>query len=168
LYAGDTENAFALFEEGIARGSTSQLNIFALAYIAKGDLRSGMFVLALMSYALNDSIGTSGVLYRALTEPGFDFDREWQKILNTHEAKSGKLFDENHRLNAFTALVFRKYDAMRPSPYISIWWHPNTPDFHASPHRNRLIREMGIYDYWLKAGFPPQCRPIGEDDFECD
>jgi len=27
---------------------------------------------------------------------------------------------------------------------------------------------MGIYDYWLVAGFPPQCRPVGEDDFECD
>jgi hypothetical protein len=108
------------------------------------------------------------VIFRALTEPGFDYDREWQKQLNAYEAKAGKKFDENSRVDALTALAFRKYESMAADPFTSLWWHPNTPDFHASPHRNRLIREMGIYDYWLKAGFPPQCRPISEDDFECD
>jgi TolB-like protein len=168
LYAGDTDNAFALFEKGVIRGATSQLGMFALAYIGKGDLRSGMFVLALSGVSFNNSIESSGVLFRALTEPDFEFDREWQKILNAYEAETGNKFDKNSRLDIITALAFRKYDAIRANPYVSLWWHPNTPDFHASPHRNRLIREMGIYDYWLKAGFPPQCRPVNENDFECD
>jgi len=30
------------------------------------------------------------------------------------------------------------------------------------------IRDAGVYDYWQVAGYPPQCRPRGKDDFECD
>jgi len=168
LFAGDTENALALFEQGVARAATSQLSMFALAYIAKGDLRSGMFVFALSDISFNETIRSSGVIFRALTEPDFEYDREWQKLLNTYEANTGKKFDENSRVDALTGLAFRKYESMAADPYSAFWWHPNTPDFHASPHRNRLIREMGIYDYWLEAGFPPQCRPISENDFACD
>jgi hypothetical protein len=30
------------------------------------------------------------------------------------------------------------------------------------------IKEAGIYDYWQQHGYPPQCLPLGEDDYECD
>lgn len=45
----------------------------------------------------------------------------------------------------------------------------------ASMARNRqtsefksYIHESGVFEYWQVAGFPPQCRPVGKDDFECD
>ena len=46
-------------------------------------------------------------------------------------------------------------------------------DHAQEPHlpeeaRKRLMREIGIPAYWRKHGFPPQCRPLGSDDFECD
>ena len=168
LFAGETEKAFALFEEGITRGASSQNVMFSLAYIANGYLRSGRFLLALTDVVLNDTTVSSTTLFRALTEPDFDHEREWQKFLNSYEAQTGKRYQDSYDSGVFTELIFRKYDAIKPNPYVAIWWHPNVPDFHASPHRNRLIREMGIYDYWLKAGFPPQCRPVGDNDFECD
>ena len=31
-----------------------------------------------------------------------------------------------------------------------------------------MMRDIGLPEYWRKHGFPPQCRPIGDDDFECD
>ena len=31
-----------------------------------------------------------------------------------------------------------------------------------------FIKNAGIYNFWLAIGFPPQCKPLGEDDFECD
>jgi len=31
-----------------------------------------------------------------------------------------------------------------------------------------MMRNLGVYDYWQKYGFPPQCRATGKDDFECD
>jgi hypothetical protein len=27
--------------------------------------------------------------------------------------------------------------------------------------------ELGLPEYWREHGFPPQCRPMGHDDFEC-
>ena len=38
---------------------------------------------------------------------------------------------------------------------------------HTNAFRS-YIRESGILEYWQKAGFPPQCRPAGQDSFECD
>ena len=168
LFAGDTETALSLFEHGVARGSTSQNSMFVLAYIGEGDLRSGLFMLALEDLAFGASPVSVDVLFRALTDPGFDFDREWQKFLIEHEVNTGRKFEETDTLGPFTALVLRKYDALDPDPYSAFWWHPYAPDFRASPYRKKLLREMGIYAYWREAGFPPQCRPTGADDFECD
>lgn len=168
LFAGDVETALTLFEKGMSRGATSQISMFALAYIGEGDIRSGMLTFSLVDLAFNNfSVSVEDVI-RALTEPGFDHDREWQKFLNKYEAQTGESFETNGTVNSITAIAFHKYDALVPDPYSAYWWHPYAPDFLASPYRNKLIREMGIYDYWRKVGFPPQCRAIGEDDFECD
>lgn len=169
LFMGETETAFALFEEGLLKGSLSQVSMFSLAYIATGDVRSGMFLLALSELAFEGLFDHNAeARFRALTEPGFDYDLEWQKLVNEQAVESGESLDEQQLLGSFTALVFRKYAAVAPDAYSAFWWHPHLADFHASPHRNRLIREIGIYDYWLKVGFPPQCRALGDKDFACD
>ena len=33
---------------------------------------------------------------------------------------------------------------------------------------NRTLKRRGIVDYWRTVEFPPQCRPVGDDDFTCD
>jgi hypothetical protein len=45
---------------------------------------------------------------------------------------------------------------------------PEYAAIKASPHRKRLMREIGSYEFWKVNGFPPQCRAVGDDDFECD
>jgi len=47
-------------------------------------------------------------------------------------------------------------------------WLPFYKDYRASPIFKRSIKHFGTFDYWRAKGFPPQCRPIGSDDFECD
>ena len=36
------------------------------------------------------------------------------------------------------------------------------------PQFKKLVRDMGLVDYWREAGWPDLCHPKGEDDFECD
>lgn len=36
------------------------------------------------------------------------------------------------------------------------------------PKFKRGARQWGLLEYWQERGFPPQCRPVGEDDFECE
>jgi hypothetical protein len=40
-------------------------------------------------------------------------------------------------------------------------------EVHPTPQFMTVIREFGIFKYWKFRGFPPQCKPIGDDDFEC-
>ncbi len=57
--------------------------------------------------------------------------------------------------------------------------HNNTPDgflvwsggykkYRQSHNFKSYIIKSGIHEYWLEVGFPPQCRPMDGNDFECD
>jgi len=51
-------------------------------------------------------------------------------------------------------------------PYII--WGKEYPKYRQSEYFKHQIKGSGIFSYWQKYGYPPQCRPIGEHDFECD
>ncbi|MEE2525948.1 hypothetical protein V0U79_06185 [Hyphobacterium sp. HN65] len=47
-------------------------------------------------------------------------------------------------------------------------WQPEFARARDSESFHNEIRNTGVLDLWQTRGFPPQCRPVGEDDFECD
>lgn len=47
-------------------------------------------------------------------------------------------------------------------------WLPEMAHYRRSEVFKYHTRESGILAYWLSHGFPPQCRAVGTDDFECD
>ncbi len=51
--------------------------------------------------------------------------------------------------------------------WVVMWWD-YFHDFRQSSFFKAKIREMKIYDYWREHGWPDFCRPLGDDDFECD
>jgi len=53
-----------------------------------------------------------------------------------------------------------------PSSYVI--WNQAYKNYRKSKYFKQQIKGSGVYNYWQKHGYPPQCRPIGEDDFECD
>jgi hypothetical protein len=67
-------------------------------------------------------------------------------------------------------LAFGAYDHLQIDDELpSIWiWPPIWPGFHQSADFKRLANELKLPDYWRKHGFPPQCRPLEDGDFECD
>lgn len=46
-------------------------------------------------------------------------------------------------------------------------WLPEFPEYRRSDAFRAFVREMNIDDYWRAHGFPPQCRPVGAQDFNC-
>jgi adenylate cyclase len=61
------------------------------------------------------------------------------------------------------------YDLHEARPHTSYsLWFPEYPELRSSEHFKWFLREMEIDAYWREHGFPPQCRPLGEDDFACD
>ncbi|PHS24258.1 MAG: hypothetical protein COA84_09725 [Robiginitomaculum sp.] len=47
-------------------------------------------------------------------------------------------------------------------------WSPENAGYRKSDEFDAYIRQSGVFDYWRKNGFPPQCKPVGADDFACD
>ena len=51
---------------------------------------------------------------------------------------------------------------------IGRFWHPVMKEVRQLPRFKEFVREIGLVDYWNKFGWPDLCRPVGDDDFECD
>ncbi len=47
-------------------------------------------------------------------------------------------------------------------------WLKSAKAYRQSSQFQAYIIKAGIFNYWKKQGFPPQCRPLGDDGFECD
>ena len=70
-----------------------------------------------------------------------------------------------------TALwMLRAYDkiiAATQWPEPAIWWAREDPAWLKSESRKQAMLHWLLPEYWRTHGFPPQCTPIGEADFEC-
>jgi len=47
-------------------------------------------------------------------------------------------------------------------------WLPVMREVRQLPQFKEFVRELGLVDYWNRFGWPDLCRPVGDDDFECD
>ncbi len=53
------------------------------------------------------------------------------------------------------------------SPIFTMW-RPIHKEMRQLPGFKNLVREIGLYNYWLTTGkWGDFCRPVGDDDFEC-
>jgi len=52
-------------------------------------------------------------------------------------------------------------------PNINIWY-PFFDEARQSDLFHNLALEFGVLAFWQEYGFPSQCRPVGDNDFECD
>ena len=66
-------------------------------------------------------------------------------------------------------LSFRAYDELTEDIEWASYafWHPDGDEFRTTPQFKQVVRELGVFEYWRARGFPPQCKPVGDNDFEC-
>ncbi|PHS24255.1 MAG: hypothetical protein COA84_09710 [Robiginitomaculum sp.] len=165
FYQGKVDEGFTLYEDAISKGATGGGELaFVVAYAHAGDDRAVRFLLASNFQRFSILNGRSERLYRALTDPAFDFEQE----AKAYEIESKAIHGDYVWEGGVIPLIFKKYHSATVSFNYTIWWERTDPDFLKSPDRKRLIREAGVYDYWRENGFPPQCKSVGKDDFECD
>ena len=51
---------------------------------------------------------------------------------------------------------------------LTVHWIPAMRAYRRSPEFKAHMKASGLPDYWRKHGFPPQCKPVGSDDFKCE
>jgi TolB-like protein len=167
LFSGDTDLALDLMERGLRIGFPGMPPMMLSAYAERGDHAA---VLIAESWRMRE-LGMTPFIdytYRAIVDPDFDYESERTEIEALYKATTGDELDWHSGPVALDAFTFGVYEALQPLLFTQYWWRPYPRDWWDSPHRKRLVREMRLPEYWRAHGFPAQCRPAGQDDFECD
>ena len=166
LFSGDDDLALDLMERGLRMGFPGMPPMMLHAYAERGDYAT---VLVAESWRLRE-LGLRPLVdytYRAIVDPDFNYEEERTEIEALYKAAMGDDLDWGPD-DELDPMTFGVYEALQPLLYMQYWWRPYPRDWWDSPHRKRLVRQMGLPEYWRAHGFPAQCRAVGQDDFECD
>ena len=163
LLNGEVETALKLNNETLEQLFHSTDDLLVPTYV-----RTGYRHLALLiADAKLESAGAPVIEWiRAIENPdadnsaGFARLKDWERQTNS---------DMNLTFLPAMFLSFRAYDElMEDTDWASyVFWHPDGDEFRTTPQFKKIVRELGVLKYWRARGFPPQCKPVGDDDFEC-
>jgi TolB-like protein/tetratricopeptide (TPR) repeat protein len=154
--SGDDALALALFERGVADGFVgNRADTIIERLVTRGDRLTAM------------------LLMRALEMPP---DLQ-QAIIAAIEqdappAQLAELLERHPRFDVPTwHLALRAYDraaaSARGITTLVSYWDPVHAGFRNSPAFRIILERLGVPAYWREHGYPPLCRPLGADDYEC-
>jgi TolB-like protein len=161
LLQGDRDKGIALFLRLLESGFPALGGEFVSAFALSGDRAAALLVADRSTRRTGAPIN-----YWVNLVENPDIDRR-----EALEAFDQWVERENINLNAYAdmALAFGAYDRITHGN-VEIYniWAPESAKFRQSPHFKRVVAEFDMLEFWRSHGFPPQCRLIGDDDFECD
>ena len=194
--AGFMDEAIEAFQQCLAidPGYLNCKQIMAKSYLSKGDIETALrfhnetleHVFHSTSYAFVPTYVRTGhrLLAVHIADAKLGHDNapviEWIRAIENpdgdNSAGYARLKDWERRtdtgLNLHSIynvfLTFKDYDELVAEDGAGwVSWIPDAEEFRASPQFKQLILDTGIFAFWQSYGFPPQCRPIGDDNFAC-
>jgi adenylate cyclase len=158
-YLGRTDEALRLVETSLENGYAFLGDVtFVTAIATRGD-RLG--VLNVLARTYQDDPQLIRPLFRALTDPAFN-DRDRQDaVALVNASKNSPTFAPS------ALLLLKAYEEITHAGMDPPIWWTRDGAWLKSSSRKRLMQFWHLPEYWRKHGFPPQCRPVGETDFEC-
>ena len=165
LNNGETEHAMALFMETIKANFHSQDGPFIPMAVSSGQR---LLALYMANQWTRDRYAPVIDWIEALENPTADHTAR----LHHFEQWAERVGDD---INIYvgTLLAFKAYDYFvkpnsMPISEVAEIWNPNWAEFRQTNFFKQYARNNNVLAYWREAGFPKQCRSLGEDDFECD
>ena len=152
------DDALGVLEIGLGNGYLFPDVTFVTAVAARGDRIGALDILA-RSY--QDDPQLIRPLFRVLPDRTFN-DRDRQDAVAL--VKGAKNYPD--RVPS-ALLILKAYDGITSAKMDPPIWWARDDAWLRSQSRKRLMQSWHLPEYWRKHGFPPQCRPIGESDFEC-
>jgi len=165
LNSGDTEHAMAIFSETIEANFHSYEGPFVPLAVASGDR---LLALYMANQWTADSYAPVIDWIEALENPDADHTAQLHRFEHWATENGVDIVNYTGILLAFKAYdYFVKSNTMSASNFLEAW-APHWAEFRQTTFFNQYVRNNSFLAYWREAGFPKQCRPVGEDDFECD
>ena len=158
----EDERSLSLFGQSAEQGFTGSQIVFIQRFMSLGDRLTTAMIL--LSNFENDSTFPITAVLDAMEFPQRDHSQGLKKLLNWIE-KDGAAPSQYQFLMA----AFKAYQYMEPE-FTSdrfVWLRENA-GFRASPYFVPYMNKNGAPAYWREKGFPPGCRPLEGEAFECD
>ena len=162
LSKGDIETALRFHNETLEHVFHSTSHAFIPTYV-----RTGHRLLAVHIADAKLGHDNAPVIewIRAIENPDGDNSAGYAR-LKDWERRTDTGLDLHSIYNVF--LTFKDYDELVAGDGTRwLSWLPEAEEFRASPQFKQFIVDSGIFEFWQSYGFPPQCRPIGDDNFAC-
>jgi tetratricopeptide (TPR) repeat protein len=163
LASGNEELALQLFQEGSEDGFAGNEAYF-LPLVLR---RQGRAAAGYVAHNLTNEPGFPvGDLLDILQFPERDHSAAQQRYRARVEEFDWRNLVSDPLIGAYYDFFERATAVIDDS---SNWlWGPDLARFRQSPEFKQLIARLGQEEYWRQHGFPPMCRPLGGEDFECD
>lgn len=163
LVSGDEERAIELFQQSAEDGFTGNEAILVPLILRRQGRAAASYVAVKLVAGRNFPVRD---LLDILQFPERDHSTAQQR----YRARVDQFEWRNLVSEPVIGAYFNFYDrtAIAYDDSANWLWGPDMKRFRRSPEFKQLIENLGSQAYWRKNGFPPQCRPLGEDDFECD
>lgn len=127
------------------------------------DHRLAATMLLLFSFDYESGFPVTAIL-DAMEFPERDHNRGLQMLLDWIDRSGANLSSFSVPLVAFKA-----YHLIEPVSSQTRWvWLEENMGFRSSEYFAPFMNKVGAPAYWREKGFPPGCRPLAGDDFECD
>lgn len=172
----------ALFQSNYEMARANLLDVYATAHTEAYPTMLGAVaaqgddvLLTLMLREMADLISPDARwmvndLRRALSDEDYDRAAALRRFETRLSAFEGQGAYSDPYLISSYLLAFRAYDRLTQLEMTDStwWWAPGYPGLADSEARHTVMEMANLPAYWRQHGFPPQCRPVGDDDFECD
>jgi adenylate cyclase len=159
LLAGDGERAERLFEETLEGNFFSVTDAFVSHYLRSGQRATALLLAGIY---MDDPNARSADWIDALEHP----ERDWTDRVEWWRQWAAGINWSLCDTEAF-ALALKQWECADTGSRGRNLWLPEAAGFRKTEDFKRLVRKKWL-GYWQAHGFPPRCRAVGQDDFECD
>ena len=161
LSSGNSDEAIAVHDRVLKANFHAVNDEFVAHYVHKGDRRTASLLAALTVIGEYAPISS---LIEAIANPGRPNTEAEVRVLRFAESRGM----DPCEMGAF--IVAFRWEHCFTSHKIgtfTVIWHPDAAIYRQSQAFKNLAMET-LLPYWREHGFPPQCRDLGDGDFECD
>jgi TolB-like protein len=168
LFMGDNRRALARFQAGVEAGfSFNRAESFVAALLREGQPLAAQMLLR--------ELGVGADLRRAIVEvaarpgtPHPDAEKLVERYLADGLGRQATQFAGSGQVYIWLGAYDGVARAKDLDGYFAVMWDPNAPGLRNSAGFKGVLERLGVVAYWREHGFPPLCRPLSGDDFECD